>query len=103
MVSTDPRTNEPSGGAAAPAHTPTPHYEICVAGRLDARWAAWFDGLDLTDRGDGTTVLRGPVVDQAALHGVLQRLRDVGVRLLSLREVPTTHGTGTAHPHQERS
>ena len=58
--------------------------------------AAWFDGLAITDPGDGTTVLRGAVVDQAALHGLLQRLRDVGLDLLWLREVsggaPTTEG-----------
>jgi hypothetical protein len=64
-----------------------PLYEICVRGRLGDRWAAWFDGMEITDPGDGTTVLRGPVVDQAALHGLLQRLRDVGLHLISLREV----------------
>ncbi|MHB1138886.1 MAG: hypothetical protein ACYC2O_08005 [Microthrixaceae bacterium] len=66
--------------------TPHPgeHYEIRVDGRLGARWAAWFDGLTLTDADDGTTVLRGPVVDQAALHGLLQQLRDLGLTLLSL-------------------
>jgi hypothetical protein len=61
-----------------------PHYEIRVSGRLGSRWAAWFDGLDLTTDDDGTTVLCGPVVDDAALHGLLQKLRDIGVPLLSL-------------------
>ena len=65
----------------------TTRYEICIKGRLGDRWAAWFDGLEITDPGDGTTVLRGPVLDQAALHGLLQRLRDVGLTLISLREV----------------
>lgn len=76
-------------------------YEICVRGRLDARWASWLDGLAITDPGDGTTVLRGPVVDQAALHGLLQRLRDVGIDLVSLRELtgdaPTTDGPRPRH------
>ena len=64
-------------------------YEIRVHGHLGARWAAWFDGLAITSEDDGTTVLRGPVVDQAALHGLLQKLRDVGIPLISLRQVPT--------------
>ena len=63
-------------------------YEIRVEGHLGPRWAAWFDGLSLTNQGDGTTVIRGPVVDQSALHGVLQRLRDVGIPLVSLTPVP---------------
>ena len=53
-------------------------YEIRLRGRLDPRWSAWFDGLILTAGTDGTTTLRGPVVDAAALHGVLQRLHDLG-------------------------
>jgi hypothetical protein len=76
-------------------------YEICVRGRLDRRWAAWFDGLVVTDPGDGTTVLRGPVVDQAALHGLLQRLRDVGIDLLWLREVSSGATTGGPRPRHE--
>ena len=63
-------------------------YEIRVDGLLGTRWAAWFDGLSVTRESDGTTVLRGSVVDQAALHGLLQKLRDVGIPLISLRQVP---------------
>jgi hypothetical protein len=59
-------------------------YEIRVQGRLDDHWAAWFDGLDLTRTDDGTTLLRGPVTDQAALHGLLHKLRDLGVPLHSV-------------------
>jgi hypothetical protein len=62
-------------------------YEIRLQGRLDARWSVWFDGLTLTAGADGTTTLRGPVVDQAALHGLLQRLRDLGLPLLSVAQV----------------
>ncbi len=62
-------------------------YEIRVSGHLNARWAAWFDGLTLTPADDGTTVLRGPVVDQAALHGVLQKLRDLGIPLISVTQL----------------
>jgi hypothetical protein len=62
-------------------------YEIRLKGHLDARWAAWFDGLGLTREADGTTRIRGPVVDQAALHGLLQRVRDLGLPLLAVRRV----------------
>lgn len=62
-------------------------YDIRVKGHLDTRWAAWFGGLILTNDGDGTTVIRGPVVDQAALHGLLQKLRDMGVPLISVTQV----------------
>ncbi len=86
-VNTDKPTSERSSRTAAPAHPGTPQYEIRVAGHLGARWAAWFDGLILTDEDDGTTVLCGPVVDQAALHGLLQKLRDAGIPLLSLTPV----------------
>lgn len=67
------------------------HYEIRVKGHLDARWAAWFDGLSLSNESEGTTTIHGPVVDQAALHGLLQRLRDVGVPLVSVTPVTPTH------------
>lgn len=63
------------------------HYAIRVEGHLDPRWEARFDGLRLTREGDGTTTIRGPLADQAALHGVLQRLRDVGIPLLSVTQV----------------
>ena len=56
-----------------------PIYEIRVAGRLSSNWDAWFDGLSVTSDADGTSVIRGSVVDQAALHGLLQKLRDVGL------------------------
>jgi hypothetical protein len=74
----------------APA-TGRPHegswYEIRLQGRLEPRWSSWFDGLTLTAADDGTTTLRGPVVDQAALHGQLQRLRDLGLPLISVTQV----------------
>ena len=74
----------------APFMEATDHasYEIRVKGHLDARWSAWFDGLSLSHESDGTTLMRGPVVDQAALHGVLQKLRDVGMPLVSVTQVP---------------
>jgi hypothetical protein len=72
-------------------------YAIRVAGHLDQRWATWFDGLTLTHHDDGTTVIDGPVVDQAALHGLLQKIRDLGLPLLSVTPAPpVTPPTSTA-------
>ena len=59
-------------------------YEIRLKGHLDTRWAAWFDGLSLSRESDGTTILRGHIPDQAALHGLLQRVRDTGLPLVSV-------------------
>ena len=59
-------------------------YEIRLQGHLDARWTAWFDGLDLRRESDGTTVISGPIADQAALHGLLQKVRDTGLPLVAV-------------------
>ena len=59
-------------------------YEIRLKGHLDGRWAAWFDGLSLRQESDGTTVIDGLVADQSALHGLLQRVRDTGLPLISV-------------------
>ena len=65
--------------------TPT-RYEIAVEGHLDrAHWSRWFDGMEVTLQADGTTTLAGPVVDQAALHGLLAKVRDLGLVLLSVQ------------------
>lgn len=61
-------------------------YEIRIQGRLDDRWSAWLDDLDLSHADDGTTVLRGHITDQAALHGLLHKLRDLGLPLLSVTQ-----------------
>jgi GTPase len=58
--------------------------EIRVAGHLDEHWSAWFGGLSVVREDDGTTILRGTVADQAELHGVLARIRDLGAPLLSV-------------------
>ena len=92
-------------GAFVPADQSGPaDYEIHVEGHLDDRWASWFDGLTLRLEADGTTVLHGPVVDQAALHGVLQRLRDLGLPLLSVtrvRPLPLAPPTTSPGSHPE--
>jgi hypothetical protein len=62
------------------------HYEIRIEGVLGEQWTAWFEGLQVSS--DGTdTVLSGPLTDQAALHGVLVKIRDLGMRLISVRRV----------------
>ena len=62
-------------------------YEIRLKGHLDTRWAAWFDGLTLTHHSDGSTIIGGPVADQAALYGLLQKTRDLGLPLISVNFV----------------
>ena len=59
-------------------------YEVRLAGHLDARWAAWFDGMTVGHERDGTTLISGPIPDQAALHGLLQRVRDLGLTVVSV-------------------
>jgi hypothetical protein len=74
-------------------------YEVRVKGRLEARWAAWFDGMTLTAEDDGVTCIHGPVIDQAALHGLLAKLRDVGLPLISvIHAEPDQPGTATSQP-----
>jgi hypothetical protein len=63
------------------------YYEIRIKGHLDALWAAWFDGMKLTPTCDGTTVIHGPVADQAALHGLLRKVRDLGLPLISVTQI----------------
>ena len=62
-------------------------YEVRVQGRLESRWAAWFDDMTLTAEDDGVTCIHGPVADQAALHGLLAKLRDAGLPLVSVLNV----------------
>jgi len=83
----------------SPAHADTERdrYEIRLDGQLDQRWSEWFEGFTLTTQSDGSTTLTGPVVDQAALHGLLRRVEDLGVTLIS---VNSTNETKVA-PHEQ--
>jgi hypothetical protein len=82
---------EPTSAAHKEGEIGTAQYEIRLKGRLDERWAAWFDGLSLRHEVDGITVIHGPVADQAALHGLLQKVRDAGLPLVSVtRTEPPT-------------
>jgi hypothetical protein len=71
----------------SPATGPS-RYEIRLAGTLDPRWATWLDDMAVTPDADGSTLVHGVVADQAALHGLLARLRDIGLPLTSLTRVP---------------
>jgi hypothetical protein len=63
-------------------------YQIRIKGHLGPQWADWFTGLSITWTNNGETLLTGPVVDQAALHGLLKKVRDLGIPLLSVSPVP---------------
>ncbi len=80
-------------------HNPYPCYQIRFKGHLDDRWAEWFDGLTITLEEDGDTLLTGPVVDQAALHGLLKKVRDLGLLLVSVNRVLVNE---TNLPHLNR-
>jgi hypothetical protein len=69
-------------------------YQIRIKGHLASRWATWFEPMTLTTTRDGSTVLEGLVVDQAALHGLLHKVRDTGLPLLSVIQLDTDH----SHP-----
>ena len=62
----------------------TQAYEIRIQGHLEGRWSAWFDGMELVAEADGSTLIRGRVADQAALHGLIQKVRDLGLPLLTV-------------------
>jgi hypothetical protein len=72
----------------ADGHPKPSRYEIRIDGILDHRWSAWFEGLTVTgDESGCQTIIAGPTVDQAALHGVLAKIRDLGLPLLSVRQI----------------
>ena len=75
-------------------------YRIRLQGRLDARWSEWLDGMEITYDNDGITVLSGPVLDQSALHGLLARLRDLGLPLISLARMEPAQAP-LHHPPQQ--
>lgn len=78
-------------------------YQIRIKGHLDQQWGAWFEGLTITWEDAGNTLLSGPVVDQAALHGLLRKVRDLGMPLLSVTAADPPDGTthNDEHPDTE--
>lgn len=70
-----------------PAPIETAIYEIRLKGHMDREWTDWFEGLAITLEEDGNSLLSGPVIDQAALHGLLKKVRDLGLPLLSVNFV----------------
>jgi hypothetical protein len=78
------------------SHGTSGGYEIRLQGQLDAAWSDWFEGFTLTSEGDGTTTLTGSAIDQAALHGLLRRVGDLGVTLISVHPTDTDRGADHA-------
>lgn len=78
----DPNTDAPLPGERG-------RYAIRIKGHLDRRWAEWFEGLTFIHEQAGTTLLEGPLADQAALHGVLTQLRDLGLPIISIQSLDT--------------
>ena len=74
-------------GSEPEVHIEPGHYVIRLRGHLATRWAAWFEGLAMMHTASGETILSGPVADQAALHGALDRVRDLNVELISVNRI----------------
>jgi len=66
-------------------------YQFSIKGHLGAQWMNWFEGLTVTLEEDGNTLLSGPVIDQSALHGILKKIRDLGMPLLAVNQVEPKH------------
>ena len=66
------------------------YYEIQIGGCLDDKWQDWFEGMSVTQEADRTTLLSGPVPDQPALYGLLRKVRDLGLPLISVKQTPAT-------------
>ena len=70
-------------------------YEIRLKGHLDARWVDRFEGMSFTHKTDGTTIFSGPVADQAELHGLLRKVRDLSLSLISINQIDTNQAIGS--------
>ena len=82
----------------------TPHfYEIRVEGQLGISWSSWFEGMDIRHEENSETVLSGPITDQAALHGVLMKIRDLGLPLVAVRRLARADLDSTGRTITNRS
>jgi hypothetical protein len=79
------------------------HYELRIEGHLDEHWSAWFGGLTLIHEDDGTTTLRGAVADQAELHGLLAKVRDLGTTLISVKTIDAPASLVSGPPANSKS
>jgi hypothetical protein len=83
-------------------NTPDPSqpmvYQIRIKGHLGIQWADWFGGLSITLEDNGDTLVTGPVIDQAALHGLLRKVRDLGMPLLSIMRMDLNHAEAPDAP-----
>ncbi len=77
------------------------HYELRVEGRLSPRWSSWFDGLHVNEADDGTTVISGCIADEPELHGIIHKVRDLGLTLLSLTRTPTIPARPADSPERQ--
>ena len=98
LLSTDEGNTTALAGSGVSASGGPAQYEIRVAGVLDSRWADWFNGLHISGQG-GETVIRGLLADQPALHGLLTKVRDLGLCLISVRRLDTSQAE-TRHQDQ---
>ncbi len=76
-------------------------YQIRIKGHLDSQWTDWFEGMTITLEENGDTLLTGPVIDQAALHGLLKKVRDLGMPLVSVNQIPF-NGTNPRSKKEEK-
>ncbi len=72
-------------------------YQIKIKGFLGDKWSDWFDGFTITHQGESETILVGPVIDQGALHGLLAKIRDLGLTLISVEQIDRQDGVTTIH------
>ena len=76
-------------------------YQIRVIGHLDDSWSQWFDGLDITLEEDGETIISGPVLDQPELHGLLKKINDLGLHLLSVEQMECSQQINQQNAEEE--
>jgi len=77
-------------------------YQIRIRGQLDAGWTDWFEGMTISQEDNGFALLTGPVIDQSALHGLLKKIRDLGMPLLSVNRVGSEHENASDVNQQQR-